>query len=87
LFILMKDGTPPGPYGTLAAAKAAKAVTMNVGVFINTILTFLIIAFAVFMLVKAVNAARRAPAPAPPEPTAQEKLLAEIRDLLRARAH
>jgi large conductance mechanosensitive channel len=88
LYVLLKDGTPSGPYATLAAAKAAKAVTINIGVFINTIVSFLIVAFAVFMVVKSVNAAHRAPAPAPaapPEPTPQEKLLAEIRDLLRKR--
>ena len=88
LYVLLKDGTPSGPYATLAAAKAAKAVTINIGVFINTIVSFLIVAFAVFMVVKSVNAAQRAPAPAPaapPEPTPQEKLLAEIRDLLRNR--
>ena len=88
LYVLLKDGTPSGPYATLAAAKAAKAVTINIGVFINTIVSFLIVAFAVFMVVKSVNAAHRAPAKAPaapPEPTPQEKLLAEIRDLLRTK--
>ncbi len=88
LYVLLKEGTPTGPYATLAAAKAAKAVTINIGVFVNTIISFLIVAFAVFMVVKSVNAARRAPAPAPaapPAPTPQEKLLAEIRDLLRTR--
>ena len=86
LYVLLKDGMPPGPYATLAAAKAAKAVTINIGVFVNTIVSFLIVAFAVFMVVKSVNAAHRAPAPAPaapPAPTPQEKLLAEIRDLLK----
>ena len=88
LYVLLKDGTPAGPYATLAAAKAAKAVTINIGVFINTIVSFLIVAFAVFMVVKSVNAAHRAPAKAPaapPEPTPQEQLLAEIRDLLRTK--
>jgi large conductance mechanosensitive channel len=86
LYVLLKDGTPSGPYATLAAAKAAKAVTINIGVFINTVITFIIVAFAVFMVVKSVNAARRAPAPAePPAPTPQEKLLTEIRDLLKVR--
>ena len=88
LYVLLKDGMPPGPYATLAAAKAAKAVTINIGVFVNTIVSFLIVAFAVFMVVKSVNAARRSPAPAPaapPAPTPQEKLLEEIRDLLKRR--
>jgi large conductance mechanosensitive channel len=86
LYVLLKEGTIPGPYATLAAAKAAKAVTINIGVFVNAVISFLIVAFAVFMVVKSVNAARRAPAPAvPPAPTPQEKLLEEIRDLLRSR--
>jgi large conductance mechanosensitive channel len=88
LFVVLKEGTKgPGPYGTLAAAKAANAVTVNIGVFINTIINFLIVAFTVFLLIKGVNAARRASPPAPAEaaPTPQEKLLMEIRDLLKAR--
>jgi large conductance mechanosensitive channel len=88
LYVLLKDGSPAGPYSSLTAAKAAHAVTINIGVFVNTIITFVIVAFAVFMVVKSINAARRAPAPAPaepPAPTPQEKLLTEIRDLLRAR--
>ena len=87
-FVLLRDGTPPGPYPTLAAAKAAAAVTLNVGLFINAVVNFLIVAFAIFMVVKAINSAKReqaaAPAPAaPPAPTAEEKLLTEIRDLLK----
>jgi large conductance mechanosensitive channel len=87
LFVVLKEGTKgPGPYATLADAKAASAVTLNIGVFINAIISFAIVAFAVFMVVKGVNAARREPAPAPPAPTPTEQLLAEIRDLLRARS-
>lgn len=73
-------------YETLAAAKAAGAATLNYGAFITVIIQFLIIAWAVFMVVKGINALRRKeddkPA-APPEPSAEEKLLGEIRDLLR----
>ncbi len=76
-------------HATLAAAQEAGAVTINYGVFINNIISFVVTAFAIFMLVKAMNAAQRrqeveeaiAP-PAPSEPTAEEKLLTEIRDLL-----
>ena len=87
LFVVLKEGAKgPGPYATLADAKAASAVTLNVGVFINSIISFTIVAFAVFMVVKGVNAARREPAPAaPPAPTPSEQLLAEIRDLLKKR--
>lgn len=64
------------------------AVSINYGAFLSTVLDFLIIAFAVFCMVKAVSHLRRkreeeAPPPAPPEPSAEEKLLAEIRDLLK----
>jgi large conductance mechanosensitive channel len=87
-FALLHEGTPPGPYATLAAAKAAGAATMNYGLFLNAVVNFLIIAFVLFMVIKAMNSARRAqeqaPAPAaPPAPTAEEKLLVEIRDLLK----
>ena len=89
LFVVLKEGSAAaGPYPSVAAAKAAGAVTINIGLFINAIITFTIVAFAVFMVVKAVNAARRPPPPAaapPPAPTPTEHLLAEIRDLLRVR--
>ncbi len=88
-FVVLKEGVKaPGPYATLADAKAASAVTLNIGVFINAILNFTIVAFAVFMAVRAINAARREapPAPAaPPAPTPTEALLTEIRDLLKSR--
>ncbi len=86
-FALLKDGSPAGPYATLAAAKAAGAVTMNFGAFINLVLNFVIVAFCLFLVIKAMNSARRAPEPAPaapPAPTREEVLLGEIRDLLRA---
>jgi len=74
------------PAASLAEAKAKGLATLNYGVFLNTTLEFLIIAFAVFLVVKQINRLKREapPAPAaPPEPTNEEKLLAEIRDLLR----
>jgi large conductance mechanosensitive channel len=89
LFVVLKEGSAAAaPYPSVAAAKAAGAVTVNIGLFINAIISFTIVAFAVFMVVKAVNAARRQPPPAeapPPAPTPTEQLLGEIRDLLRAR--
>ena len=54
-YALLKEGTTAAPYASLAAAKAAGAVTLNYGAFINTVITFLIVALAVFMLVKQVN--------------------------------
>jgi large conductance mechanosensitive channel len=69
LFIILKEGAKaPGPYASLAVAKAAGAVTMNIGVFINTIISFVLIAFAVFLLIRSINRLNRreeAPAPAP----------------------
>jgi large conductance mechanosensitive channel len=59
-------------YDTLAAAKAAGAATFNYGIFINTLINFLIVAFAVFILVRQVNRMKREPAPAPAAPTTKE---------------
>jgi large conductance mechanosensitive channel len=83
-FVTLKGGSAP----TLEAAKAAGAVTINYGLFINAVIRFVIVAFAIFILVKQVNRLRQekpAAPPAPPEPPRQEVLLAEIRDLLKAR--
>ena len=56
LFLLLKDGPKaPPPYSTLAEAHAAGAVTVNYGVFVNSVITFLIVAFAVFLVVRAAN--------------------------------
>jgi large conductance mechanosensitive channel len=68
LFAVLKQGATPGPYTSVAAAKAAGAVTLNFGLFINTIINFLIVGFAIFLLVKGVNQLKRqkpAPAAAP----------------------
>lgn len=67
LFAVLKIGKIPGPYETLAAAKAAGAVTINYGFFINTVISFIVVAFSVFILVKHVNKMRREPAPAQPD--------------------
>jgi large conductance mechanosensitive channel len=86
-FIVLREGATPGPYPSLQVAREMGAVTLAYGVFINTIINFLIVAFALFMVVRAMNIARAkeaaAPAP-PPAPSTQEKLLGEIRDLLAA---
>jgi large conductance mechanosensitive channel len=79
-FVTLKGASAPTP----EAAKAAGAVTLNYGLFINTLIRFLIVAFAVFLLVKQVNRLyRRAPAEAPPNK--QEVLLTEIRDAIRSK--
>jgi large conductance mechanosensitive channel len=68
------------------AGNAINAVTLNYGTFIQTALDFLIVAFAIFIMIKAMNNLKKkeeaAPA-APPEPTREEKLLTDIRDLLK----
>ena len=70
-------------FETLAAAQAAGAVTMNYGLFINAAIKFLIVAFAVFMLVKQINRLKAEEAAAPSAPDRSEVLLEEIRDLLK----
>ena len=70
MFLVLKQGAEiAGPYNALADAQAAGAVTMNYGMFINTVISFIIVAFAIFMLVKGMNSAKRkeeeAPAAAP----------------------
>ena len=65
VFAVLRDGTPPGPYVSLAKAKEAGAVTMNYGLLINAMVSFVIVAFAVFLLVRAIEAARRQPAALP----------------------
>ena len=78
-----------GSFESLAAAEEAGAPVVKYGLFINNILDFVIVAFAIFMVIRAMNKLKAkeeaAPPPAPPEPTAEEKLLTEIRDALRAK--
>jgi large conductance mechanosensitive channel len=90
-FILLKGGEPAGPYATIAAAKEAGAVTLNWGMFVNAVISFLIVAFAIFLIVRSFNKMRQRlegekPAAAPAGPSRQEVLLAEIRDLLKVRS-
>jgi large conductance mechanosensitive channel len=69
LFLTLRDGAKAaGPYPTLAAAKEAGAVTINYGAFVNNVISFLIVAFAVFLLVRAINALKRKEAVAPSAP-------------------
>jgi large conductance mechanosensitive channel len=73
-------------YATLAQAKAAGAPTLNYGLFLNTVIDFIIIAFAVFMMVKGLQALKKKEAAKPPEPAEDVKLLTEIRDLLKSKS-
>ena len=86
LFIVLKGGTTAGPYLTVEAAQKAGAVTFNYGMFINTCISFLIVAFAVFLLIRVINKLKRAEEEKPAEPPATPEevlLLREIRDALK----
>jgi large conductance mechanosensitive channel len=72
LFVVIKAGKIAGPYATLAAAKVAGAVTVNIGVFINTIISFGIIAFSVFLIIKQMNTLKRKEVVAPAAPVTKE---------------
>jgi len=73
LFTTLKAGAEvAGPYASLADAQAAGAVTVNYGLFINNIISFLIVAFAVFLLVKGMNSAKKKEEEAPAEPTTKD---------------
>ncbi len=73
LFVVIKGGTIAGPYLSLQAAQEAGAVTVNYGVFLNNVISFIIVAFAVFMVIKSLNKMKRKEdAPPPPEPTVKE---------------
>lgn len=85
-FVLKKGSEAVQSYATVAEAKAAGAVTLNYGLFINSLVSFVIVAFAVFMLIRAMNRMMKKEEVKPSEPPAppkQEILLAEIRDLLK----
>lgn len=88
LFVVLKEGTPASPYPALTDAMKAGAVSINYGKFINTVVSFLIVSFAIFIVVRNINKLRSQKEevpPAPPEPSNEAKLLAEIRDILRNR--
>jgi large conductance mechanosensitive channel len=70
-FAVLKDGAPAGPYNALADAQAAGAVSINYGIFLNAVISFLIVAFAVFLLIRGINSMRRKEE-ATPEPSTKE---------------
>jgi large conductance mechanosensitive channel len=88
LFVVLKEGTAPAPYASLADAQKVGAVTINYGMFLNKVISFFIVAVAVFILIKGINQLKRkeeAKPAAPSKPSAEVMLLTEIRDALRAR--
>ncbi len=73
LFVVLREGTPAAPYATLEAARSAGAVTLNLGVFFNSLISFAIVSFAVFLLVRYINRLREpAAAPEPVAPTVKK---------------
>jgi large conductance mechanosensitive channel len=72
LFVVLKSGATPGPYASLADAQAAGAVSVNYGVFFNTIISFIIVAFCVFMLIRSINKMKREAEAPPAAPTTKE---------------
>jgi len=72
LFLVLKEGKVTGPYASLAASKAAGAVSINIGVFINTVINFIIVAIAIFLLIQNVNRMKRKEEAPPSVPTTKE---------------
>jgi len=72
LFLTLKEGATAGPYATLASAQEAGAVTISYGLFLNSVISFLIVAFAVFLLIKSINRLQREEETAPAEPTTRD---------------
>lgn len=72
IFLVLKEGTTAPPYASLAAAKEAGAVVMSWGVFINTIINFLIVAFVLFLVIRSMNKARKKEELPPAEPTTKD---------------
>lgn len=86
IFLVLNEGKAAGPYPTLVEAQKAGAVTLNFGMFINQLISFMIIAFAIFLMIKLINRLKREEisAETPPAPTPEDvELLREIRDLLK----
>ncbi len=89
IFILLREGTPAGPYATLELARAAGAITLNIGLFLNTLVNLLIVGFVLFLVIRSVNrmttsrkkAETAAPAAPDPAVVREERLIAAIENL------
>jgi len=85
LFLVMKQVTRAGPYMNVEVAQKAGAVTFNYGVFINTVISFVIVAFAVFLLIRVINRLKKQEEAKPAATPEDVVLLREIRDALKKR--
>ena len=72
IFFVLKEGATAGPYASLATAQEAGAVTLNLGTFANTVINFLIVAFAIFMMIHSLSKMKRKEEAPTPEPTTKE---------------
>ncbi len=72
IFVVLKEGKVAGPYASLAAAKSAGAVSINLGLFVNHIISFVVVAFSVFLLVRTMNKLKREEVAPPAVPTTKE---------------
>jgi large conductance mechanosensitive channel len=85
LFLVLREGAQPGPYFSVDAAQKAGAVTFNYGMFTNTVITFVIVAFAVFLLIRVINRLKQQEEKKPAATPEEIALLREIRDSLKKR--
>jgi len=72
LFVVIKQGAVAGTFATVAEAQKAGAVTINYGIFINTVISFIVVAFSVFLLIRSLNKLKREEEAVPEEPTTKE---------------
>jgi large conductance mechanosensitive channel len=85
-YVVLREGAAASaPYAALADAQAAGAVTINYGVFVNSVISFVIVAFALFLVVRAMNRLRTKKEEKPAQPSEDVVLLREIRDVLKAK--
>jgi large conductance mechanosensitive channel len=85
-YVVLREGAAAsGPYAALADAQAAGAVTINYGVFVNSVISFVIVAFALFLVIRAMNKLRTKKEEKPAQPPEDVLLLREIRDVLKAK--
>ncbi len=85
-YVVLREGAAAsGPYAALADAQAAGAVTINYGVFVNSVISFVIVAFALFLVIRSMNKLRTKKEEKPAQPPEDVLLLREIRDVLKAK--